>query len=92
MMITGNTLYSVTSVFECADKLTRLYSMRVYLARVQAGGGGVTIWGAFHSRATSELDGNMYQYQYIRIMKTKMLPCATRDFQPNFENVSAHRA
>ena len=69
------------------------------LPRVQAGGGGVTIWGAFHSRGKSELhvlDGNMDQYQYIRVLETKMLPFARRDFQANFvfqdDNAPAHRA
>ena len=47
MMVTGKTLCSVTNpdlccnvkvvVFDCADKLTRLYSMSVYCLRVQAG-------------------------------------------------------
>jgi len=67
--------------------------------RVQAGRGGVTIWGAFHSRRKSELhvlDGNVDQYQYIRVLETKMFPFAMRDVQVNFvfqdDNGPAHRA
>jgi len=69
------------------------------LPRVQAGGGGVTIWGAIHNRGKSELhvlDGNMDQCQYIRVLETKVFPFAKRDFQANCvfqdDNGPAHRA
>jgi len=69
------------------------------LPRVQTGGGGVMIWSVFHSRGKFELhvlDGNMDQYQYIRVLETKMLPFARRDFQANFvfqyDNAPVHRA
>ena len=69
------------------------------LPRVEAGGGGVTIWGAFYSRGKSEihvLDGNVNQCQYIRVLETKMLPFARKDLQANFvfqdDNGPAHRA
>jgi hypothetical protein len=70
-------------VFECADKLTRLYSMSVYCLEYRQAE-AVTIWGAFHIRGKSELhalDEKMDQYQYTRVLETKMLPFATRDFQ-----------
>ena len=57
------------------------------LSREQTGGGGVTTWGAFHRRGKSklhELDENMDQYQYIRVLETKMLSFARRDFQAHF--------
>lgn len=69
------------------------------LPRVQAGGGGVTIWGAFHNAGKSELhvlDGNMDQHQYIRVLDTKLLPFARGHFEANFvfqdDNAPAHRA
>ena len=69
------------------------------LPRVQAGGSGVTKYGVFYNRGKSELhllDGNLDQYQYIRVLETKMLPFARRDFQENAvfqdDNASSHRA
>ena len=56
------------------------------LPRVQAGGGGVTKYGVFYNRGKSELhllDGNMDQYQCIRVLETKILPFTRRDFQTN---------
>ena len=44
--------------------------------RLQAVDGGVTIWGVCYSRGKSELhllDGNMDQYQYIRVLETTMI-------------------
>ena len=69
------------------------------LPRVQAGGGGVTVRGCFHSTSKCELhilDGNMDQIQYIRVLETNMLPFARGHFQANFvyqdDNAPAHRA
>ena len=69
------------------------------LAIVQRCSGEVTIWDVFHGRGKSELhimDGNMAQYQDIRVLETKMLPLARRDFQANFafqdDNGPADRA
>ncbi|CAJ1071497.1 hypothetical protein CRYPA_288 [Xyrichtys novacula] len=68
------------------------------LPRVQAGGGGVTVWGAFHSTAKCDLhvlDGNMNQHRYCRILETKMLPFARQHFGANFvyqdDNAPPHR-
>lgn len=69
------------------------------LPRVQGGGGGVTFWGAFHSRRKCELyvlDGHMNQDQYIHVLDTVLLPFARQDFRANFvyqdDNATAHRA
>jgi hypothetical protein len=57
------------------------------LPRVQAGGSGVTKYGVFYNRGKSELhllDGNLDQYQYIRVLETKILPFTRRAFQTYF--------
>ena len=56
-------------VFECAYKLTRLYSMSVYCLEYR---------GKSRFRI---LDGKMDQYQYTSVLDTKMLPFARRDFK-----------
>lgn len=68
------------------------------LPRVQAGGGGVTVWGAFHSTGKCDLhvlEGNLNQHQYRRILETKMLPFARQHFRANFvfqdDNATPHR-
>jgi len=48
------------------------------LPRVQASCGWVTIWGVLHTRGKSELhvlDGNIDQYQYIRVMEARTSIC-----------------
>jgi len=47
------------------------YSEDCILPRVQGGGGGVTIWSAFHYGGKCDLhivDGNLDQYQYLQIL------------------------
>ncbi len=46
------------------------------MPRVKAGGGGVTVWGAFHADAKCDLevlDGNLDQHKYITILEDKLL-------------------
>ena len=69
------------------------------LPRVQAGGGGITVWGAFHAGGKSRLvvlDGNLNQRSYRVILEHTMLPFARGAFQDNFvfqqDNAPAHRA
>lgn len=66
---------------------------------VQAGGGGVTVWGAFHHGAKSPLvvlNGNLNQDGYLDILRDEMLPFARRTLGRNFvyqdDNAPAHRA
>lgn len=80
-------------------RVEELYHEACILPRVQAGGGGVTVWGAFHAGAKSDLvilDGNLDQHQYRRILEQTMLPFARQTFQDNFvfqdDNAPAHRA
>ena len=68
-------------------RVEELYHEACILPRVQAGGGGITVWGAFHAGEKSDLvilDGNLDQYQYIHILDQTMLPFARGAFQDNF--------
>ena len=74
------------------------YISETPLPRLKAGGGGVTIWGAFHNRGKSKLhilDGNIDQYQYIRVLETKILTFVKLGFQANVvfqnDNGTEHR-
>ena len=80
-------------------RVEELYHEQCILPRVQAGGGGITVWGAFHAGGKSDLivlDGNLDQQQFIRILENTMLPFATAAFGANFvyldDNDPAHRA
>ena len=66
---------------------------------VQAGGGGITVWGAFHAWGKSyliNLDGNLNKRSYRDILEHTMLPFARGAFRDNFvfqqDNAPAHRA
>jgi len=79
----GIHIFVVSSRWSCSSAQTNSRVDECVLPRIQAGSSGVAIWGAFHSRRKSEIhvrDGNIDQYQYIRVLKTKMLPFARRDF------------
>ena len=55
--------------------------------RVQAGVGGVNIWGAFHHGGKGDLhiaDGNLDQYQYLQILEEQLLPFARLTFVHKF--------
>ena len=80
-------------------RVEELYHEQCILPRVQAGGGGITLWGAFHAGGKSELivlEGNLNQHKYRRILEDTMLPFARGVFQNNFvfqdDNAPAHRA
>lgn len=80
-------------------RVEELYHEACILPRVQAGGGGITVWGAFHAGGKSDLVilvGNLDQHQYRRILVQTMLPFARGTFQDNFvyqdDNAPAHRA
>lgn len=80
-------------------RVEEVYHESCIMPRVQAGGGGITVWGAFHASGKSDLvvlDGNMNQHQYRRILETAMLPFARGFFRANFvfqdDNAPAHRA
>jgi transposase len=67
--------------------------------RVHSGGGGLTVWGAFHAMGKSELvvlEGNLNQDRYLRILQETLLPFARITFEANFvymdDNAPAHRA
>jgi len=69
------------------------------IPRVQAGGGGVTIWGAFHHSRKCDLhlgDGNLDQYQYLQILEETLLPFARLTFVHivvyQDDNARPHRA
>ena len=75
------------------------YNEACILPKVQAGGGGITIWGAFHAGGKSDLvviDGNLNQVKYQRILEDTMLPFARGVFRNNFvyqdDNAPPHRA
>jgi len=74
-------------VFGSADKKNEAYNEDCIVPRVQAGGGGVTMWGVFHHGETYDLhivDGNLDQYQYLQIIEEQLLPRARLTFGHNF--------
>ena len=80
-------------------RVEELYLKACVLLRVQDGGGGITVLGAFHAGRKSPLvvlDGNLNQQQYIHILETTMLPFARGNVCNNFvfqdDNAPAHRA
>ena len=65
---------------------------------MQAGGGEITIWGAFGAHGKSDLymvDDNMNQHQYRRVFEQHVISFARRTFQDTFilqgDNATAHR-
>lgn len=67
--------------------------------RVQAGGGGITVWAAFHAGGKTDLvvlDGNLDHRKYLRILNETLMPFARGFFRNNFvfqdDNAPAHRA
>ena len=67
--------------------------------RVQAGGGSVHIWGAFHNRAKSPLvlpDGYLTGVLYRGILQNTLVPFARHYFGDNYryqdDNATPHRA
>jgi hypothetical protein len=80
-------------------RVEELYHEQCILPRVQAGGGGITVWGAFHAGGKTDLvvlDGYLNQHQYIHILQTTLMPFARGFFRNNFvfqdDNAPAHRA
>ena len=75
------------------------YNDDCILPRVQAGGGGLTVWAAFHSRGKTDLvviDGNLNQHKYRTILEETLIPFARQTFAANFvfqdDNARPHRA
>jgi hypothetical protein len=69
------------------------------MPRIQAGGGGLTVWGCFHSRGKPDLvfiDGNLNHRRYLDILEAVLLPYARETFGENFvfqdDNAPPHRA
>lgn len=80
-------------------RVEELYHESCIMPRVQAGGGGFTVWGAFHAGGKSELvvlDGYLNHRGYLQILRETMLPFARGHFAQNFvyqdDNAPAHRA
>lgn len=80
-------------------RVEELYHEDCILPRVQAGGGGLTVWGAFHSGGKTDLvvlEGNLNHRQYLRILRDTLMPFARGHFGHNFvyqdDNAPAHRA
>lgn len=80
-------------------RVEELYHECCIRLKVQAGGGGFTVWGAFHAGGKSELvvlDGYLNHRGYLQILREKMLPFARGHFAQNFvyqdDNAPAHRA
>ena len=75
------------------------YSDDCIVPRVQAGGGGLTVWAAFHSggkTALVVLDGNLNQHKYRTILEETLIPFARQSFGANLvfqdDNAGPHRA
>ena len=104
----NHVVYSDEAIFEVyrhdgrirvRRRVEELYHETCRLPRVQAGGGGITVWGAVHAYGKSDLiilDDNLDQHKYRRILEQTMLPFARATFLDNFEyqdaNAPAHRA
>ena len=92
-------LYRIDGRIRVRRQQHEAYNEDCIVPRVQAGGGGVTIWGAFHHGGKCDLhivDGNLDQYQYLQILEEKLLPFARLTFGHNFvyqdDNARPHRA
>lgn len=75
------------------------YNNACIVPRVQAGGGGLTVWAAFHAGGKTDLvflDGNLNQHRYLDILEETLVPFARATFQNNFvfqdDNARPHRA
>ncbi len=75
------------------------YNKDCIVPRVQAGGGGVTVWAAFHAGGKTDLvvlNGNLNQFKYRAILEETLLPFARAAFRGNFvfqdDNARPHRA
>lgn len=80
-------------------RVEELYHEECIEPRVQAGGGGITVWAAFHAGGKTDLvfiNGHVDRFQYLNILATSLLPFARATFQNNFvfqdDNAPAHRA
>lgn len=76
-----------------------VYHEQCVMPRVHSGGGGVTVWAAFHATGKSQLfiiEGNLNQQGYLDILREVLLPFARGTFGANFrfqdDNAPAHRA
>jgi transposase len=91
-------LHRVDGRLRVRRRKEEVYHESCILPRVHSGGGGYTVWGAFHAGGKSPLvflDGNLTQDEYVVILRDSMLPFARATFGANFvyqdDNAPPHR-
>jgi len=92
-------VYRLDGRVRCRRRKEELYHEACIMPKVHSGGGGVTVWAAFHATGKTDLcviQGNLNQAGYLAILQERLLPFARAAFQDAFvfqdDNAPCHRA